>query len=83
MYVPHPIDTSGCPRWRNKSPKMRMKSGRRRESRTAGHTEKSATIPAKPVPYRELPENEKRFDRLTETATLKLLLKMGYKITRA
>ena len=32
------------------------------------------------VPYDELPESEKEFDRLTAMGTLKALLKLGYQI---
>lgn len=34
------------------------------------------------VPYEELPENEKEYDRLTAFETLKLVVKLGYKITK-
>lgn len=34
------------------------------------------------IPYRELPESEKDFDRNTEISVIKLLLKLGYQITR-
>lgn len=33
------------------------------------------------VPYDELPESEKEYDRNTAIGTLKLIVKMGYKIT--
>ena len=33
------------------------------------------------VPYEELPESEKEYDRNTATQTLKLIIKLGYKIT--
>lgn len=32
------------------------------------------------VPYSELPESEKEYDRNTATETLKLIIKMGYSI---
>lgn len=32
------------------------------------------------VPYEELPESEKEYDRLTAFETLKLVVKLGYKI---
>lgn len=35
------------------------------------------------VPYAELPENEKEFDRITALGTLKAILKLGYRITAA
>lgn len=34
------------------------------------------------VPYEELTEEEKQFDRNTSLETLKLILKLGYKITK-
>ncbi len=34
------------------------------------------------VPYDELPESEKDYDRNTALETLKLIMKLGYRITR-
>ncbi len=34
------------------------------------------------VPYEELPEEEKEYDRNTAMGTMKLILKLGYKITK-
>ena len=34
------------------------------------------------VPYYELPESEKEYDRNTSLETLKLIIKLGYKIER-
>lgn len=34
------------------------------------------------VPYKDLPEEEKEYDRNTAIATLKLIYKMGFKISR-
>ena len=34
------------------------------------------------VPYEELPESEKEYDRNTSIETLKLIMKLGFKITR-
>ena len=34
------------------------------------------------VPYKELPESEKDYDRNTAMQTIKLLLKLGYKIVK-
>ena len=34
------------------------------------------------IPYEELPESEKEYDRNTAYETLKLIIKLGYKITR-
>lgn len=35
------------------------------------------------VPYNELPEAEKEYDRVTALQTLKLIVAMGYKIEKA
>lgn len=34
------------------------------------------------VPYEELPESEKNYDRHTVGATLKLIIKLGYKVSK-
>ncbi len=34
------------------------------------------------VPYEELPDSEKEYDRNTSIGTLKLILKLGFKITK-
>ena len=34
------------------------------------------------LPYEELPENEKNYDRSTAIQTLKVIVAMGYKITK-
>lgn len=34
------------------------------------------------VPYSELPESEKEYDRNTAMETIKVMLKMGYRITK-
>ena len=34
------------------------------------------------VPYQELPENEKNFDRNTALGTVRLILKLGYRIQK-
>lgn len=34
------------------------------------------------IPYSDLPESEKEYDRNTALGTLKLILKLGYKITK-
>ena len=35
------------------------------------------------IPYGELPESEKEYDRNTSMETLKLIIKLGYRITKA
>lgn len=34
------------------------------------------------IPYEELPESEKEYDRSTSIETLKLIVKLGYKIVK-
>lgn len=34
------------------------------------------------IPYEELPEEEKEYDRGTSVGTLKLILKLGFRITK-
>lgn len=34
------------------------------------------------IPYEELPDSEKEYDRNTSIGTLKLILKLGFKIQR-
>ena len=34
------------------------------------------------VPYEELPESEKEYDRNTSISTLKLIMKLGFKISK-
>lgn len=34
------------------------------------------------IPYMELPEEEKQYDRNTALETLKMIIKMGYRIER-
>lgn len=57
--------------------------GRLRDGWTYG-PEKDAVLKKTPllVPYEELPEREKDFDRSTALFTLRYVIKMGYSITR-
>lgn len=34
------------------------------------------------VPYEQLPENEKEYDRITATETLKMIMSIGYEIKK-
>lgn len=45
---------------------------------------KDSTLKTTPclVPYNELPESEKEYDRNTAMETIKLLIKLGYKVTK-
>ena len=89
-YVPKPIDTSDV-----KLPEDLLlltekiaenvhevwAAGRIREGWTYGE-KKDAEKKKTPllVPYGELPESEKDYDRNTATETLKLIVKLGYTI---
>lgn len=57
--------------------------GRISEGWTYG-TEKDAEKKTTPllIPYEELPESEKEYDRNTAIETIKLILKMGYRIEK-
>lgn len=58
-------------------------AGRIKEGWTYGeikNTEEKTT--PRLVPYDELPESEKEYDRNTAIETLKLIIELGYKITR-
>lgn len=58
-------------------------AGRIREGWTWGperNTEKKTTPLL--TPYEDLPESEKEFDRNTAYETLKLIVKLGYKVER-
>ena len=57
--------------------------GRINEGWTYGETRdgEKKTTPCL-VPYDELPESEKEYDRKTALETLKLIVALGYKITR-
>lgn len=89
-YEPKPVDTSGI-----ELPEELLKlteliaenvhdvwaQGRMSEGWTYG-TVKDAGKKETPllVPYRELPEEEKEYDRNTALETIKLIIKLGYRI---
>ena len=58
-------------------------AGRIKEGRTYGETNdtEKKTTPCL-VPYNELPESEKEYDRNTALETLKLITKIGYEIKK-
>lgn len=57
--------------------------GRMNEGWTYGE-KKDDTVKTTPclVPYEELPDSEKEYDRNTSLETIKLILKMGYEIIK-
>ncbi len=57
--------------------------GRRDEGWVYGETlDREKKVHPLLVPYEELPESEKDYDRRTSLETLKLLLKLGYRIQK-
>ena len=91
-YIPHPIDTSNIevPEELYKLQEEIAKNvhevwaaGRISEGWTYGEERNTAnkTTPGL-VPYEELTESEKEYDRRTAFETIKLILKLGYKITK-
>ena len=90
-YVPKPVDTSGIslpPGIENVIELLSANTHevwakkRMDEGWTYGpeRNDESKTHPCL-VPYDELPEEEKEYDRANNRETLKLLYSMGYKIT--
>ncbi len=92
-YTPHPYDTSGV----ELSDELLRLTERIAENVhevwaagriAAGWTYGEARDDAKKqtpclVPYDALPESEKEFDRSTAMDTLRLVIALGYKITKA
>ena len=92
MYIPRPIDTSDivlsdeimalAERIAENTHEV-WAAGRIAKGWTYGEyrDDVKKTTPCL-VPYRDLPESEKDFDRSTEISVMKCLLKFGYRITR-
>lgn len=92
MYKPNPIDTSGI-RLPDELLELTEKiaenvhenwaAGRVAEGWSFGEKRDDVlkTTPCL-VPYSELPENEKDFDRNTALQTLKLIVALGYDISK-
>lgn len=90
MYTPKPIDTSDITlpeSLRALTEKLAENThevwaaGRIKEGWTYGeerNTEKKATPCL--VPYSELPESEKEYDRNTAMESIKLMIKLGYEV---
>lgn len=92
MYTPKPIDTSDVQLPEELYALTEQiaanvhdvwATGRIAEGWTYGETKdvEKKTTPQL-VPYEELPESEKEYDRNTAFETLKLIIKMGYQIQR-
>ncbi len=92
MYKPEPIDTKNIEIPSDLRPLVELiaknvhevwAEGRVKEGWTYGKVKDSAkkTTPCL-VPYEELSEQEKDYDRNTALETIKLVLKLGYKIEK-
>lgn len=92
MYNPKPIDTSSIelPNDLLELRELIAKNvhdvwaiGRIKEGWTYGD-KKNVELKQTPllVPYEDLPESEKEYDRNTAYETLKLIIKLGYKIEK-
>ena len=92
MYRPRPIDTTGVelPEELEQLVEQMSKNvhdvwaeTRIKQGWTYG-TERNDDKKTHPclVPYEELPEEEKDYDRNTSIGTLKLILKLGFKISK-
>ena len=91
-YIPQPIDTSDVAvdkeiaeiseRLAENTHEVWAK-GRVDEGWVYGETlDRYKKVPPLLVPYDELPESEKDYDRRTSLETLKLLIKLGYSIKK-
>jgi len=92
LYIPKPIDTTGVelPKeleqlvekmsknvhevWAETRIKQGWRYGEQRNDELKTH-------PCL-IPYEELPEEEKEYDRNTSIGTLKLIMKLGFKISQ-
>lgn len=92
MYKPKPVDTNNVelPRELTELTERIAENvhdnwalGRIAEGWTYGETRDDAkkTNPCL-VPYAELPENEKEYDRVTAMQTLKLIVALGYTVEK-
>lgn len=92
MYKPQPIHTADIELWPEllalteqiaENVHENWAAGRIAEGWTYGEIrdDRKKTTPCL-VPYSQLPENEKEFDRTTALQTLKLIIALGYKIEK-
>ncbi len=92
MYKPNPIDTSGIVLPKElleltekiaENVHENWSAGRIAEGWIYGESrnDREKTTPCL-VPYAELPEEEKEFDRITAFQTLKLIVALGYTIEK-
>ena len=92
MYKPQPIDTAGIELNADirelseliaRNTHEVWATGRINDGWTYGETrdDEKKTHPCL-VPYEELPESEKDYDRHTSMETLKLIIRLGYRIEK-
>lgn len=91
-YIPQPIDTSGVQLPDELTPLIDQMAknvheiwAQKRISQGWSYgEERNDTLKMHPclVPYEELPETEKEYDRDTALETLKLICKLGFKISK-
>ena len=93
MYKPQPIDTTGIELDTDilelseliaKNTHEVWSAGRIRDGWSYGETrdDEKMTHPCL-IPYEELSESEKEYDRNTSMETLKLIIRLGYKIVKS
>lgn len=93
MYKPNPIDTSSVALSADlleltekiaENVHENWSAGRVAEGWTYGEKRDDVlkTTPCL-VPYQDLPDSEKEYDRITALQTLKLIVALGYKIEKA
>ena len=91
-YIPQPIDTTGVELPKKLEMLVEQMSKnvhevwaetRIRQGWTYGE-QRNDELKTHPclVPYEELPESEKEYDRNTSIGTLKLIIKLGFKIEK-
>ena len=92
MYTPQPIDTTGVElpddlkmlvEQMSKNVHEVWAETRIQQGWTYGE-QRDDELKTHPclIPYEQLPESEKEYDRNTSIGTLKLILKLGFKITQ-
>lgn len=91
-YAPHPIDTSDVELSEELLQLVELLAENTHDNWSAGRIAegwiygpvRNDELKQNPclVPYNELPENEKEYDRVTSMETLKAIQKLGWKIVR-
>ncbi len=90
-YTPHPIDTSGVElspdilelaELLSKNTHEVYVAGRLAEGWTLGPRNDELKTNPTLIPYEELTETEKEYDRRTSLETLKVILSLGYRLVK-